>query len=97
MLYVVSGLIILLLIFIGYKKLKYRKNKILRYCEPIKNAFHEITCSHHYISTLEQDSSSKHIEYTGNNGSFSGGGATGSWDNTNNDTSSSSDGSSSND
>ncbi|AWV86149.1 hypothetical protein DOM24_06000 [Acinetobacter radioresistens] len=97
MLYVVSGLIILLLIFIGYKKFKYRRNKSLRYCGPIKNSFHEITCSHHYISTLEQHSSSKHIEYTGNNGSFSGGGATGSWDNTNNDTSSSSDGSSSND
>lgn len=97
MLYVVSGLIILLLIFIGYKKFKYRRNKSLRYCGPIKNSFHEITCSHHYISTLEQDSSSKHTEYTGNNGSFSGGGATGSWGNTNNDTSSSSDGSSSND
>ena len=97
MLYVISGSIILLLIFIGYKKFRHRKIKSLRYCEPIKNSFHEITCSYHYISTLEQDSSSKHTEYTGDNGSFSGGGATGPWDNTNNDTSSSSDGSSSND
>jgi len=68
MLYVVSGLIILLLIFIGYKKFKYRRNKSLRYCGPIKNSFHEINCSYHYISTLEQDSSSKHTEYTGDNG-----------------------------